>query len=176
MTDFNTFATASEVTPVYCLRFYAWQVLKANMPDVWDEENYGGLVPIVPLAEEPDLAEFAGPKIIYEYTLLDQGNIDYRGRGSWSLAVRDTNFRRLTQTLNILQAAFGRFDESARDIDKYIDQTPLAGMVGFGFTAIGFLDGGTPESAEGGVQVGVINIRFDYFLDYIDVITDVTNL
>jgi len=163
-----TYTTSPVVNPIYALRFYAWAVLKANMPDVWTETKYGGLVPIVPLAEEPDLAEFSGPKIVYEYTILDSSMEPYRGRGSFSMAVMDTNFRRLTETLNILEVAFGRVDESARDINAFIDSpgNPLANMIGFGYTAVSFVDGGTPEETEGGNQIGVINIRFDYFVEY----------
>lgn len=166
--------TNPEISPVYALRFYAWGVLKRNMADVWDSDKYGGLVPIVPLAEEPDLAEFPGPKIVYEYSLQNNGpEAMYRGRGTLSLAVLDTNFRRLTETLNILEVAFGRFDESARDINAYLETTPLTGQVGFGYTQVTFVDGGTPETTEGGNQIGVINIRFDYFVDY-EVVTDIS--
>lgn len=165
--------TNPEVSPVYALRFYAWQVLRTNMPEIWHESKYGGLVPIVPLAEEPDLAEFSGPKIVYEYTLLDTGSVPYRGRGSMTMAIMDTNFRRLTHTLNVLEAAFRRLDASAEDINQYINETPLAGQIGFGYTQVGFVDGGTPEATEGGNQIGVINIRYDYFVDY-QVVTDVT--
>ena len=165
--------TSTEVSPIYALRFFAWEVLKRNVPDVWDADKYGGLVPIVPLAEEPDLAEFSGPKIVYEYTLLDAGTEAlFRGRGTLSMAVLDTNFRRLTRTLNILEAAFNRYDESARDINMYLDETPLSGMVGFGYTQVSFVDGGTPERNEGGNQIGVINIRFDYFVDYDIILPD----
>jgi hypothetical protein len=165
--------TNPEVSPIYALRFYAWEVLHRNAPETWDSANYGGMVPIVPLAEEADLSEFSGPKIVYEYTLLDTGAVNYRGRGSFTMAVMDTNFRRLTKTLNILEAAFGRLDESAYDINKYMSSTPLATQIGFGYTQVAFVDGGTPESNEGGNQIGVINIRFDYFVDY-EVVTDVT--
>lgn len=165
--------TNPEVSPIYALRFYAWAVLQRNAPETWASANYGGMVPIVPLAEEADLAEFSGPKIVYEYTLLDPGDTPYRGRGSFSMAVLDTNFRRLTKTLNILEAAFGRLDESAADINKYMESTPLATQVGFGYTQVAFVDGGTPESSEGGNQIGVINVRFDYFVDY-EVVTDVS--
>jgi hypothetical protein len=165
--------TNPEVSPVYALRFYAWAVLKRNAPETWTEANYGGMVPIVPLAEEADLSEFSGPKIVYEYTLLDTMDANYRGRGSMTFAVMDTNFRRLTKSLNILETAFGRLDESAHDINKYMESTPLNTQVGFGYTQVAFVDGGTPESAEGGNQIGVINIRFDYFVDY-EVVTDVT--
>ncbi len=175
--------TDSVVSPIYALRFYAWELLKRNMDDVWDEDNYGGMIPIVPLAEEADLAEFSGPKIVYEYTVLDTGSQSYRGRGSFSMAVLDTNFRRLTETLNVLEAGFGRLDESARDINAFLNggynstlvASPniLKGQVAFGYTNVSFVDGGTPETSEGGNQVGVINIRFDYFVDY-NVVTDVT--
>lgn len=165
--------TSPELSPIYGLRFYAWQVLKRNMSEVWDEDKYGGLVPIVPLAEEADISEFSGPKIVYEYTILPTPDTPFRGRGSMSFAVMDTNFRRLTTSLNILEKAFGRFDESARDINKYLVETPLVGQLAFGYTEVSFVDGGTPESTEGGNQIGVLNIRFDYFVDYA-VITDVT--
>lgn len=170
--------TNPAISPVYALRFYAWQVLKRNFGSTsggpWDEDNYGNLVPIVPLAEEPDLAEFSGPKIVYEYTILATGPDDpFRGRGSFSMAVMDTNFRRLTTTLNILESAFNRYDESARDINAYLETTPLAGQVGFGYTEVSFVDGGAPESSEGGNQTGVINIRFDFFVDY-EIVTDVS--
>jgi hypothetical protein len=163
--------TSPELSPIYGLRFYMWQVLKANMPTIWDEDKYGGLVPVVPLAEEPDLAEFSGPKIVYEYTILPTPNTPYRGFGSMSFAVSDTNFRRLTHTLNVIEKAFNRFDESARDINGYLATTPLVGQLAFGYTEVSFVDGGTPASNEGGNQIGVINIRFDFFVDYA-VVTD----
>lgn len=165
--------TNKEISPIYALRYYAWAVLKTNMPDVWTEANYDGLVPIVPLAEEPDLAEFSGPKIVYEYTMLDRGDEPWCGKGSFTMAVMDTNFRRLTTSLNVLDAAFSRMDESAHDIDKYMSTTPLADQIAFGYTTVGFVDGGTPEANEGGNQIGVINVRFEYYSNY-NVITDVS--
>lgn len=151
--------------PTYVLRQYAWAVLKLNDPTTWTEANYGNLIPIVPLAEEADLTEFDGPKIVYEYTIPNTGPSYYRNRGTMSFAVMDDNFRRLTKTMTTLQAAFERHDETARDVNAFIAASPLEG-IGFGSINLGFVDGGTPEENEGGRQVGVISVSFDYFVDY----------
>lgn len=153
--------------PTYALRLYAWAVLKLNDPteSTWVESKYGDLIPIVPLAEEADLSEFDGPKIVYEYTIANNGPAYYKNRGTMSFAVMDDNFRRLTKTMTTLQAAFERHDETARDINAFIAASPLSG-IGFGSVSLGFVDGGTPEEHEGGRQVGIISITFDYFVDY----------
>jgi hypothetical protein len=159
-------STDPVVSPVYVLRQYVWKVLKQNMPDVWDENKYGLKIPIVPLAEETDLAAYPGPKIIYEYTVTDPQDQWYRGRGSMSFAVLDSDFRRLTKTLNILEHALGRLDETANDINWSMMGSGFEGQVGFGYVGVQFVDGGSPEQTEGGNQIGVLNIRYDYFVNY----------
>jgi hypothetical protein len=161
------------VSPAYLIRSYAWGILKANYGEVWDEDNYGGLVPIVPVSEEPELAEYTGPHIVYGYTLDMTGRLHARNSGSLTFAIYDQDFRRLTKTLNILQAAFERQDETARDINRYTTNKggPWVGMR-FGTVAIGFVEGGTPETTEGGRQSALINISFEYYVDY-DVVTQI---
>lgn len=178
------------VNPAYLIRSYAWAVLRANDSTTWDTAKYGGLVPIVPVSEEPDLDEFSGPHIVYGYALDATGDLYARKSGSVTFAVYDQNFRRLTKTLTILQAAFERQDESARDINNYttrvggaptstgnppVWKNPTGAFLGlrFGYTRIGFIEGGTPEETEGGRQSALINIVFEYYVDY-DVVTAVT--
>ena len=160
------------INPVYLIRAYAWEVLKANMPDVWDEAKYGGDEPIVPVAEEPDLEQYSGPHIVYGYALNSTGSLYARKTGSVTFAVYDQDFRRLTKTLNVLQAAFERQDEAARDINVFTSTKSYFVGLRFGSVAIGFVEGGTPESSEGGRQSALINITFDYYVD-LDVITSV---
>ena len=166
--------TSKHISPVYVLRLYAWALLQANDNDTWNTTEYGGLIPIVPLNEEPDLSEFDGPRIIYDFSLSESSPSYYRGRGTMTFAVRDHNFRRLTKTMNILQAAFERHDESARDVNDwsqvYLDgdpQNPTDGIdVSFGSIRVGFAESGTPEEEEGGFMVGVVSINFDYFVEW----------
>lgn len=162
--------TAITVAPVYVLRSYAWALLKANEPDTWDEEKYGGLVPIVPLNEEPELSEYPGPRIIYEFSNQETGSMYFRGRGSMTFAIRDHNYRRLTRTMNILQEALGRFDESARDVNDYSERLKAATGtdfdISFGHIRTSFAESGTPEEEEGGMMVGIVNVSHSYFVEY----------
>lgn len=168
-----------EVNPVYLIVHYAAKVLNTNDPDTWSPSNYGDKVPIVPLSEEPDLSQYTGPHIVYGYALDATGDLHARKGGSVTLAVYDQNFRRLTKTMNILQKAFERQDESAKDINKFTSsrvgtetQSPFLG-IRFGTVSLGFVEGGIPEDTEGGRQSALINIRFEYYVDY-NVITEVT--
>lgn len=155
------------IVPPFVLRQYVYAVLKAN-DTAWNETNYGGKIPVVPLGEEADLEQYSGPTAIYEWTdLRAEGTLYARGRATMTFGVRDTNFRRLTRSTNVLREALGRFDESARDINEYL---ALRGApwneFGFGTVSIGFIDVGTPAETEGGEMVAIVSIDFDYFVDY----------
>ena len=156
----------STLAPVYLLRSYAWKLLKNNYTDVWDEANYGGKTPMVPLAELPELSEYSGPHIVYGYALDGTGSLPARKSGSMTFAIYDTNFRRLTKTLNILQTAFERQDEAARHVNAYTSNVPEFLGVTFAYINIGFIEGGTPAESEGGRQSALLNIRFEYHADY----------
>lgn len=160
--------------PDLLLRQYVWALLKANDPGVWDEDNYAGLIPIVPLSDEPELNDFTGPHIVYGYTGDTSGTRIYERSGTMTFAIYDENFRRLGKTINILDTAFSRADESARDVNHFLDRVtfdsgqtyPFRNTVRFGCIYIGFVEGGIPESTEGGRQSALFNIRFDYYVTY----------
>lgn len=166
------------VGPDVVLRQYAWALLHANDPTVWDTNNYKpagateGFIPIVPLSDEPELSDFDGPHIVYGYTNDTTGDRWFNSSGTMTFAIYDDNFRRLGKTLNILQAAFERADESARDVNHFLHSftfnaaQPFRDTIRFGCIEIGFVEGGTPETSEGGRQSALINIRFDYFHHY----------
>lgn len=156
-------------SPVYLLRAYAWNLLKINTD--MDEADYNGLVPVVPLNEEPEMTEFNKPYLIYGYTLQNPGRLSEKGEGSMSFAIQSTDFGDITTIINILSAAFGRQDESARDVNNFTSTIgPFVG-IRFGSIELGFAEGGSPEETEGGRMTGIVNIRFNYFVDY-NVITD----
>lgn len=164
--------TDAVLVPAFVLRSYLWAVLKANDPATWDEAKYGGKTPIVPLSEEPDIEAYSGPHIVYGFAHSPTGSLPANRGGSISFAVYDSNFRRLSKTMNIIENAFGRLDESARDINNYTSMKPEFNGIRFGHTRISYMEGGTPETEEGGRQSSLISVSFDYFVDY-DVITNV---
>lgn len=153
-----------KLSPVYLLRSYAWAVLKANTQ--MDETDYNGLVPITPLAEEQELSQYNKAHLVYGYALSATGDLHARREGSMSFAVYSTNFGEITTILDVLAIAFGRQDESATDVNNYTSKTQQFIGIRFGTISIGFVEGGTPEGTEGGRQSGIINIRFEYYVDY----------
>lgn len=165
--------TPIELAPVFVLIDYAYAVLNANDSEVWDKTKYDGLIPIVPLNEEPELSEFPGPRIVYEYSMQNRLTSPYRGRGAVTFAVRDHNYRRMTKALNILDESFNREDESARDVNWFTDQlrnrpvNPIPFNISFSSMRVSFVESGTPETEEGGMMVGVINVSFEYFTEYV---------
>lgn len=152
------------LVPAYLLRQYAWQLLKRNTD--MEESHYGGLLPIVPVSEEPELTEFNKPYLVYGYALNSSNDVSARKNGSMTFAVYDDDFRTLTRVLNILTTAFERHDESATDVNAFTSTIPQFVGIRFGTISVGFVEGGTPEETEGGRQSGLINIRFEYYVDY----------
>lgn len=172
------------VGPDLLLRQYVWSLLKANdvrdntsSPAIgltWDESRYGGLIPIVPLSDEPELSDFDGPHIVYGYTGDTTGDRWFNSSGTVTFAIYDDNFRRLGRTLNILQSALERADDSGRDVNRFCNSYsadggithPFRETIRFGCIEIGFIQGGTPETQEGGRQSALLNVRFDYTHNY----------
>lgn len=155
----------------YLLRFYLWQVLKANTD--MDEKDYtidpannDGLVPIVPLAEQPEIKDFGKPYIVYGYSETPPNDLWVRRRGNMAFVVYSTNFRQLSHLVNIITFAFDRADESARDINNYTSTVPAFVGLRFGTVQVSYVEGGSPEESEGGVQSAAINVRYEYYVDY----------
>ena len=164
-----------EVDPALIIRSYVWKVLKANEPAVWTEANYGGLVPIVPLGEEPEINGFGKPHFIYVHN--HSPNDGARSTGGMTIVIADNNFRHLSNTMNIIKTALDRSDETARDINKFSSEhsvsttKPFVGLR-FGWVKTAFTEGPTPSETEGGWDSATIDLDYEYYTDY-DVITQV---
>lgn len=156
----------ADVAPVYILRKFAWEALKANTDMV--ESDYGGITPIVPLSEEPELQDTTKPYLVYGYATDSSRDLWAHKSGSMTFAIYDQNFRRLTRIVNVLEATFERLDDTANEINKFTTRMAEAdsndAFIGIRFTTIriGFVEGGTPEIEEGGRQSALFNIRYSY--------------
>lgn len=156
-----------DYAPVYLLRSYIWGLLKANTD--MKESDYGtpGLVPIVPVAEAPELEQFSKPYIVYGYANDPTStNENYRQRGSMSMAIYSTNFHQITNLLTILSTVFNEEDKAAKTVNEYTSTIPQFVGLRFSTISVGFLEGPSPEETEGGRESGLINIRYEYYVDY----------
>lgn len=151
--------------PAFLLRAYIWRLLEHNLG--WSKVNYGGLVPIVPVAEEPDITQYDHPYIVYGWASVPPvDNQHFRQRGSMSMVIYSTKFTDIVDALTVIENALGREDLSAADVNNFTGQTPQFVGLRFGTIKIGFGEGPAPEGVEGGRQSGLVNLQFDYFVDY----------
>ena len=51
-------------------------------------------------------------------------------------------------------------------MNNYTSSHPQFIGIRFGYISVGFVEGGTPENTEGGRQSALVNIRFEYYVDY----------
>lgn len=154
----------------YVLRSYTWELLKRNTDltdDDYDADGNGdGLIPIVPLGEEPELAQFDKPYIVYGYAESPTGELYAKNNGNMVYVIYSSKFEELGKITNIIKTAFERGDESARDVNEF--SSTIGAFVGirFGTIEVGFLEGGSPEEDEGGRMSAAINIRYEYYAEY----------
>jgi hypothetical protein len=148
----------------YLLRDYIWQVLKQNTD--MKESDYDGKVPIVPLAEEPELTQYSKPYIVYGYAEAPSIDLPDAEAGSMSFIVYSKNFRELSKIIKVISRTFARQDQSAYDVNRYTSTKPQFIGLRFGYINVGFVEGGSPETTEGGRQSAGVNIRYEYYVDY----------
>jgi hypothetical protein len=170
--------TDAQMHPVYILIDYTYKLLNANFGEVWDKSKYGGLTPILPLADQPEIEEYGGARIIYEFSTSPSKPDYWNTNGTTTFAVIAPSLRIMSKTMNILQTAFERFDESAKDVNeyaKYLYTYPLHEGMGFSEIHVQFASQGDATESEGGPHIGVINLTWKASVDY-DVTTSFTSL
>ena len=157
--------------PTYLLNKYVWALLKANTNmtemDYSDSAAPSGRVPIVPSGQDSALNAINKPFLIYGYSEDTTPDIYAMRAGAISYAVWSTSVSEINNILNIIKAGMERHDEAARAVNKYT--TNLGGTnIGIRFTDIyiGYHEGPSPEETEGGRQVGIITLRYQYAADY----------
>lgn len=157
-----------EVVPSSVLIDYIWGLLKFNVG--MTEDHYDGLVPIVPVAEEPELTEYNRPYLVYGYVENPSRDLYKYRAGQMTFVIYSVNYREINKIMQTMQVAFERWDEAALDVNRYSSTRPEYHGIRFGSISIGHVEGGTPEAndqdaptSEGGRQSGLVNIRYEYF-------------
>lgn len=155
--------TNIEVLPVYSLIDYAWALLKSNTS--MTEADYGGRIPIIPSAQEPEFTDVAKPFIVYAWSEGATNDVSAIRSGQISFVVYGSTDREINTISNLLTVAFNQWDMSAANINQWAIGTPFS-SIRFATTWAGTLDGPTPEQTEGGRVSSVVMIRFRYITDY----------
>lgn len=153
----------------YLIRAYVWELLQRNLgmsASDYDVDSDGkGLVPIVPLGEEPELEKFNKPYLVYGYAESPFGESSGRTSGNVMFAVYSTNFAEMSQVVNVIGKAF-EHDRAATDVNEYTSTTNAFIGIRFGNVQTTTIEGGVPEESPNGRMSAVVNIRYEYYADY----------
>lgn len=149
-----------------------------NLNGLMPKENYThatgpSLTPIVPVGSEAELTDFDQPYIVYGYTLDADADMPECGSGSLSFVIYSTKARDIGQIVTVLKHTFERLDNSASDLNNFTtNYVPASGGdhiylgMRFGSINVPYSEISSPAETEGGRESGVVNIRFEYYVDY----------
>lgn len=153
----------------YLIRSYVWELLQRNLDmsdDDYDINGDGkGLIPIVPLGEEPELAKFNKPYLVYGYAESPYDDYASQTTGNIMFAIYSTNFADMSQIANVIGKAF-EYDDAAANVNHYTSTIPAFVGIRFGNVQLQSIEGGVPEESSGGRMSAVVNIKYEYYADY----------
>lgn len=158
----------SKIVAPYIIRAYVWEALKRNTDmseNQYRVDSGQGLVPIVPLGEEPEIKQFGKPYLVYGFSETQDANNSARTIGNIVFMVYANNFQKMTQVANIVGRAFEE-DDSATRVNAF--SSTFSGFIGirFGDISLVSIDGGTPEDEEGGNMSAMVTLRYEHYTDY----------
>lgn len=160
----------------YALNSYTWKLLEANLG--WTKvpvEGKGDIVPIVPIAQQPELLATGKPFIVYGnarhpadhlYQLVNE-SISYTIYAAGKIAATD-----VSKICNLLAETFARQDEAARDVNEWLVEeergrieagiSPASRDVGFSSIKTIVSKGADPADEEGGYVAGLVMVEAKY--------------
>jgi hypothetical protein len=147
---------------VHGLNKYIWKLLQDELG--WTIADYGQMVPITTPQQQPEFNSFDKPYIVYGYTLQSLGTL-YALQGEVATyTVFSTQSSDIRQAVNLIASKLGKFDESARDVNKFIAANGSADNKTFDYKSIRVTQATGPEPAvtEGGRQDGSIIVSMEY--------------
>lgn len=110
MTDFN--ATSA----VYALNSYTWKLLEANLG--W--KKHDGMVPIIPLAQQPELMEAGTSFIVYGASRPSAQHLYALERQTVVYNIFSESSTTADKVAELLYQAFMRQDDAAADVNDHL--------------------------------------------------------
>lgn len=148
---------------------YLWALLRAE--GVMTEGDYIvaeyalPLVPIVPIQDEPEMANQLGgkPYLVYDYyTHPAHATEWWRRRDELIFSIYCNDVNKIFEIANLMQDKFQAMDESAQALNKYMGPSNI-----FTFHKIELLGFETykPAVSEGGRTIGEATVCYEYVRD-----------
>lgn len=153
-----------EVTAGHILAGYVWSRIQTEI--LWTADDYGGLVPIVPVQQQPELNSATGPFIVFASAIDYYSPLWIINHETVSFTIFSEGTRDINEVTNIIVSKFKKFDESAKAVNDYIATLGAAynEYKNFDFKTIRVTgaSGAQPSLQEGGRQDGNVVVKCSY--------------
>lgn len=150
----------NKITPSHILRLYTWQLLSNNT----DIESVDGMIPIVPISDEPKLVNSGKLYIVYGYAEMPEGNLNEVRDGTFSMRITSPTFAQLGEVTTTISRAFENQDMSAANVNLWSSDYQDGILIGIRFTdlQVSYIEQAEPRETEGGPISAVMNIHYCY--------------
>lgn len=144
---------------VYAVNRYTWSLLSSRG---WEKVN--GLTPIVPANMEPELAQYSKPFIVYGTASEWPGPMWWLQQEQCAYTIYSSTVSVINEAVRVLNEAFIRMDEAARDVQRHTVLTNDAGYDDLHFKSFEVVSAQSAQAAEeeGGRQSGLVVIKYQY--------------
>lgn len=151
---------STKILPAHILRLYIWELLKNNT----NMTTVDGLVPVIPIEDEPKLQDSGKSYLIYGYAEQTPTRLPEMRRGTFSLRIIARDFGDLGWITNVIIRAFENSQFAAENINLWSSQFTDGELVGIRFTSaeVSYVEGGSAPDTESGPSEGLVNIAFQY--------------
>jgi len=163
---------SNRIIPAHILRLYIWDLFKNNT----GLQEVNGLVPIVPIEDEPKLEQSGQTYFVYGFAESQSGPFQEIKRGIFSLRYSTQNFSTVGEITTTISRAFENSDHASKQVNLWSSNyggdsvtDPLRGsadnpFIGIRFTSleVTYTEGGEPPDSEGAPIEGIINIGYNY--------------
>jgi hypothetical protein len=150
----------SKLLPAHILRLYIWELIDQE----GGMETINDLIPILPVEDEPKVADSHKAYAIYGYAENESRALEQIRDGIFSIRVVAPTYAQLGQILSTIGRGFESSDVATEAVNRYSTQYPNQALTGIRFlqAKTSYMEGGEAPETEGGPLNGVVNIAYRY--------------
>lgn len=167
------YAEHNEGNMAYAMKSYVWKLLQVNLG--WKSSDYQGAIPIIPNAQQPEFVRMGKPFLTYGSADQPVGHLYVHRTASLAYNIYSTKPDEVVKTVNLLTETLSRQDDSAKDINEWLDKEAAGRNVdrNVWITSTRTMMSETPEptDAEGGLVAGYVLLTVQYIMDDTDIQT-----
>ena len=151
-----------DLSGIHGIRQWIWGILQAELG--WKKTEYGGLVPITTPAQQPELNNYSGPYLVYNYAQQTGGEDFWITEEQAAFAVYSQTEEDIRRVLNVISAYLNRRDQSAQELNDYLKSlnNPFYKDIDYKYTYVLSTSGANAPTQEGGRQDGLFILRYAY--------------